>query len=67
MSRKIPWLTPIMIVLALFAFLILLIEGLPNAFSSVSWSTMSPTFIEIFPWIIALGVALATFVYVVRK
>lgn len=64
MTKHDYWLKPIFILLGIFGFLILMIEGMPSAFPTVSWSTMNPTIIEIMPWLIALGLTIAVLVYI---
>lgn len=58
------WLKPIMIVLALFAFIILLMNLDTMSFMNVSWSSINPIVIDILPWLVALGLALFVFMYV---
>lgn len=61
------WLKPIMIVLAIFAFVIFLINLDTMSFQSVSWSTINPIVIEIMPWLVALVLVVAVLVYIWGK
>ena len=59
------WLTPIFIVLAIFAFVVLLINL--GTTWGVTWTDMNPIIIDILPWVCALAVCLSVFVYVTRR
>lgn len=61
------WLKPLMIVLAIFAFIVLLVEALPATFPDVSWSAINPTVITVLPWLTALGVVIAVLGYILWR
>lgn len=59
------WLKPIMIVLALFAFVYLLMT-LGSSWD-VTWTDINPTIISLLPWLVALIIGLSVFVYIMGK
>lgn len=61
------WLKPLMIILALFAFIVLLLEGLPQAFPDVPWSEINSTVIAIMPWLVAFGLGIFVLYYVAGR
>jgi len=60
------WLKPIMVVLAVFAFVVLLIN-LPNIFPDVAWATINPEIISIMPWLIAFGLGIVVLYQVLGR
>ena len=61
------WLKPIFITLAIFMVIVLLMQGLPQAFPDVSWSEINPTVIEVMPWLVVLGMAILALVYIMGR
>ena len=60
------WLKPVMILLAVFAFVILLMN-LDQIFPDVAWSEINPTVITLLPWFVAFGVGLFVLAYVLGR
>ena len=59
------WLKPIFIVLAVFAFIVLLMNL--GSMWNVAWSSVRDIMIELLPWFSALGIGVFVLVYVMGR
>lgn len=59
------WIKPIMIVLAIFAFIVLLLNL--GSTWSVTWSDINAIIIPLLPWFVALGLGVFVLVYVMGR
>ena len=59
------WLKPIMIVIAIFAFVYFLI--ILEKSWGITWTDINPTIISLLPWLVALGLGISILVYIMEK
>jgi len=60
------WIKPVMIVLAVFAFVVLLMN-LDQVFPDVDWASINSSIIPLMPWLVAFGVGLFALYYVAGR
>lgn len=63
------WLKPIMIVLAIFIFIVLVMElgKVDPPLWGVDWDGIRDVMIDLLPWLVGLGVGVFVLVYVMRR